>query len=63
MARASGCPFDPPPKLKELQEEAPLVKVKVYDKTAWLVTRYADQRKLLADPRISADVTTPGYPS
>jgi cytochrome P450 len=63
MTRASGCPFDPPPKLKELQAEAPLVKVKVYDKTAWLVTRYADQRKLLADPRTSADVTTPGYPS
>ena len=28
----------------------------------WLVTRYADQRALLADPRVSADVTQPGYP-
>ncbi|TCC34862.1 cytochrome P450 [Kribbella sindirgiensis] len=63
MARAEGCPFDPPPKLRELQDEAPLVKVQVFDKTAWLVTRYADQRKLLADPRLSADVTAPGHPS
>ncbi|WP_410790831.1 cytochrome P450 [Kribbella sp. C-35] len=63
MTRAEGCPFDPPPKLRELQDEAPLVKVQVFDKTAWLVTRYADQRKLLADPRLSADVTSPGYPS
>ncbi len=63
MTRAEGCPFDPPPKLRELQEEAPLVKVQVFDKTAWLVTRYDDQRKLLADPRLSSDVTAPGYPS
>jgi cytochrome P450 len=63
MTRAKGCPFDPPPKLRELQDEAPLVKVQVFDKTAWLVTRYADQRKLLADPRLSSDVTAPGYPS
>lgn len=63
MTRAEGCPFDPPPKLRELQDEAPLVKVQVFDKTAWLVTRYADQRKLLADPRLSSDVTAPGYPS
>jgi cytochrome P450 len=63
MTRAEGCPFDPPPKLRELQDEAPLVRVQVFDKTAWLVTRYADQRKLLADPRLSSDVTAPGYPS
>lgn len=63
MTRAEGCPFDPPPKLRELQEEAPLVKVDVFGKAAWLVTRYDDQRKLLADPRLSSDVTKPGYPS
>ncbi|TDW15171.1 cytochrome P450 [Kribbella kalugense] len=63
MTRATGCPFDPPPQLRELQQEAPLVKVDIFGKPAWLVTRYDDQRKLLADPRLSADVTTPGYPS
>ncbi|GAA1578201.1 cytochrome P450 [Kribbella hippodromi] len=63
MTRATGCPFDPPPQLRDLQDEAPLVKVQVFDRTAWLVTRYADQRKLLADPRLSSDVGKPGYPN
>ncbi|HET6740224.1 MAG TPA: cytochrome P450 [Kribbella sp.] len=63
MTRATGCPFDPPPQLRDLQEESPLVKVNIFGKDAWLVTRYDDQRKLLADPRLSSDVRTPGYPS
>ncbi|WP_214408837.1 cytochrome P450 [Sphaerisporangium fuscum] len=64
MARAAGCPFDPPPALKEKQQEGPLARVRLWDgSTPWLVTRYADQRALLADPRVSADVTRPGYPS
>ncbi|WP_432888732.1 cytochrome P450 [Kribbella sp. CA-245084] len=63
MTRAEGCPFDPPPQLRELQEEAPLVKVQIFGTTAWLVTRYDDQRALLADPRLSSDVNKPGYPN
>jgi cytochrome P450 len=63
MTRAAGCPFDPPPQLRELQDEAPLIKVDSFGKPAWLVTRYDDQRKLLADPRLSSDVTKAGYPS
>ncbi|MFJ4125334.1 cytochrome P450 [[Kitasatospora] papulosa] len=64
MPRAEGCPFDPPPALKEEQEQGPLRKVRLWDGTTpWLVTRYADQRALLADPRTSADITRPGYPS
>ncbi|WP_290060835.1 cytochrome P450 [Amycolatopsis solani] len=64
MARAAGCPFDPPPAARALQAEAPLARVRLWDgSTPWLVTRYADQRTLLADPRVSADVTRPGYPS
>jgi cytochrome P450 len=63
MARASGCPFDPPPALRALQAEAPISPVRLWDgSTAWLVTRYDDERALLADPRISADTTRPGYP-
>lgn len=64
MSRAKGCPFDPPPRLRELQEEGPLAKVKLQDgSTPWLVTRYADQRALLGDPRVSSDASNPGYPS
>ncbi|MER6005015.1 cytochrome P450 [Nonomuraea angiospora] len=63
MARAAGCPFDPPPPLRDLQKEGPLAKVRLWDgSTPWLVTTYAEQRALLADPRVSADVTRPGYP-
>ncbi|QYN37444.1 cytochrome P450 [Pseudonocardia sp. DSM 110487] len=64
MTRAARCPFDPPPQLRDLQEEGPLVEVGVDgDRTAWLVTRYADQRAVLADARVSADPATPGYPN
>jgi cytochrome P450 len=63
MARAAGCPFDPPPTLRTLQAEAPITRVRLWDgSTPWLVTRYADQRTLLTDPRISADARMPGYP-
>ncbi|GAA3707130.1 cytochrome P450 [Streptomyces tremellae] len=64
MARAAGCPFDPPPPLREQQQESPLTRVRLWDgSTPWLVTRYAEQRALLADPRVSADITRPGYPA
>ncbi|MEV6284780.1 cytochrome P450 [Kribbella sp. NPDC051770] len=63
MPKATGCPFDPPPELKSLQAEDRLAKVEIWDgSTPWLVTRFADQRALLADPRLSADSTHPGYP-
>ncbi len=64
MARAAGCPFDPPPTLRAKQEEGPLTKVRLWDgSTPWLVTRYAEQRALLANPAVSSDITRPGYPS
>jgi cytochrome P450 len=63
MPRAAGCPFDPPPALRALQEETPLTRVRLWDgSTPWLVTRYADQRAVLADRRVSADMTHPTYP-
>jgi cytochrome P450 len=63
MTRAAGCPFDPPPALRTLQTEAPISRVRLWDgSTPWLVTRYEDQRALLADPRISADSTRPHFP-
>ncbi|MCR6489164.1 cytochrome P450 [Amycolatopsis sp. OK19-0408] len=64
MTRAAGCPFDPPPAARALQEQAPLARVRLWDgSTPWLVTRYVEQRALLADPRVSADIARPGYPS
>lgn len=64
MPRAARCPFDPPPGLKELQEKGPLTKVRLWDGSEpWLVTRYAEQRQLLGDPRVSADTDRPGYPT
>ncbi|KIF74918.1 cytochrome P450 [Streptomyces sp. 150FB] len=64
MPRAATCPFDPPPALREQQEQGPLTRVKLWDGTTpWLVSHYTEQRALLADPRVSADVTKPGYPS
>jgi cytochrome P450 len=63
MARAAGCPFDPPKDLRTLQAQAPITRVRLWDgSTPWLVTRYAEQRALLADPRISADTRLAGYP-
>jgi cytochrome P450 len=61
--RADKCPFDPPPDIRSLQSRTPLTRVELRNgATAWLVTRYADQKTLLADPRLSSDVTRPGYP-
>jgi cytochrome P450 len=64
MPRAAGCPFDPPPRLRELQAAAPITKVRWWDGgTPWLVTRYDDQRALLSDPRISANSSHPNFPA
>lgn len=63
MSRPRGCPLDPAPGLRELRDQAPLARVRLWDgSTPWLATRYADQRALLADPRVSADTDRPGYP-
>ncbi|MFI7635520.1 cytochrome P450 [Nonomuraea sp. NPDC049400] len=63
MPRAAGCPFDPPPELSRRSEQAPVSRVRLWDgSTAWMVTRYADVRALLADPRVSVDVAQPGFP-
>jgi cytochrome P450 len=63
MNRAEGCPLDPPPEMRRLCEQSPLSRVQLWDgSTPWLVTSYAAQRALLADPRVSADPRNSGYP-
>lgn len=64
MPRAAKCPFDPSPELMAQQDVGPLTRVRLWDGSEpWLVTRYAEQKTLLGDPRVSADATRPGYPS
>lgn len=64
MARAEGCPFSPPPAGVEAQSEAPLTRVRLWDgSTPWLVTRYAEAKQILADPRVSSNAKSPGYPA
>lgn len=63
IPRAPGCPLDPAPELAQLQKQAPLVRVRLWDgSTPWLVTRHAEQSALLSDRRVSADWMQPGYP-
>jgi cytochrome P450 len=57
---------DPPPILAELRNAPPCV-VRLpagaaESRLAWLVTRYADVRQALGDPRLSADERLPGAP-
>ncbi|MFF8787350.1 cytochrome P450 [Streptomyces sp. NPDC015125] len=50
------CPFSPPEEYRTLREEAPITPVTFPDTTTgWLVTRHADVRTMLADPRFGAN--------
>src|ERR1700729_2098066 len=63
MARASGCPFAPPPEVMELAEARPLSRVKIWDgSTPWLVTGHEAVRELFSDARVSVDDRLPGFP-
>jgi cytochrome P450 monooxygenase OleP len=53
--------LDPVPEFAELRRDAPVVLVRLPSgDTAWLVTRYADVRQVLADPRFSRAAATRG---
>jgi cytochrome P450 len=63
MTRAAACPFSPPPGLLALQAQAPVAKVRLWDGSSpWLVTRFAEERALLGDSRMSRDTERPDYP-
>jgi cytochrome P450 len=58
------CPFSPPAEYTKLQERAPVSRVTLpTGATAWALTRHADIRAMLADPRFSSDRTDPGFPA
>lgn len=57
------CPFDPPPAYKQLREEQPVTRVKLWNgDQPWLITRYEDLRQALTDPHFSSDSDRPGFP-
>ncbi|GAA3992895.1 cytochrome P450 [Allokutzneria multivorans] len=62
MTRCPG--FDPPKEYERLRAELPVAPVRLrHGQTAWLVTRYADVRRVLSDPaRFSSDPAKPGFP-
>ncbi|WP_309061369.1 cytochrome P450 [Streptomyces sp.] len=60
---ARTCPFDPPGRYAELRATAPVSRVALPSgQTAWLLTRHADVRAVLDDPRFSSDMSRPGFP-
>lgn len=63
MTRAPGCPFDPPPKVMQLNASKQLSRVRIWDgSTPWLITGYEAIRSLFSDARASVDDRLPGYP-
>lgn len=58
-----SCPFEPPDAYAGLHSRREVVQVRVATgQTAWLVTSYDDVRRLLTDPRVSADRMHPNFP-
>ncbi|MGW0711314.1 cytochrome P450 [Streptomyces sp. NPDC002643] len=63
MPRATACPLAPPPAVDALRGERPITRVRIWNgSTPWLITRHADQRTLLTDPRVSNDDHEPDFP-
>jgi len=58
-----GCPMHPPAEYAQLRSDQPIARVTLpTGRTAWLVTRYDDVKRLLTDARLSSDRTAPGFP-
>lgn len=58
------CPFSAPEEYARLRTEAPAAQVTLpTGKSAWILTRYADVRAVLADPHVSADIRRPNFPA
>ncbi|HEY0538663.1 MAG TPA: cytochrome P450, partial [Actinoallomurus sp.] len=57
------CPFSPPVEYGELREKTPIARALLPSgQHAWLVTRHADVRAVLTDPRFSSDRRHPDFP-
>jgi cytochrome P450 len=53
--RAAGCPLAPPPEFTEWRESAGMRRAMWQGRPTWIVSRYADIRAALVDPRLSAE--------
>ncbi|WNG18712.1 cytochrome P450 [Cystobacter fuscus] len=63
MPKDWRCPLDPPAGFKRLRQEAPVSRIRVWDGSMpWLITGYAHALAALADPRLSMDFRSPGFP-
>jgi cytochrome P450 len=63
MARDPRQPLDPPAAYRRLREQAPVSRVRAWDgSTPWLITRYVDAQRALAEPRLDKDPRLPGFP-
>ncbi|MFJ2116408.1 cytochrome P450 [Streptomyces sp. NPDC087850] len=60
--RDARCPFDPPAEHTGWREREGLQRAMLHGEPVWMVSRFADIREALNDPRISADSTRPGFP-
>lgn len=58
-----GCPFSEPSEYQRLRATDPLTRATLPSgDEVWVVSRYADMRTVLSDPRFSVDATRPGFP-
>ncbi|MFI7421146.1 cytochrome P450 [Nonomuraea sp. NPDC049684] len=56
LVERGGCPFDPPPGLRERRGQGPVRPVELLNGArAWLVTGFDEARTVLSDARFSAD--------
>lgn len=61
---ARTCPFSPPDAYSAKELDEPVARVSLWNgSTPWLVTRNADVRRIMRDPRFSKDSKHPGIPS
>ena len=59
VQRAAHCPLHPPSEFAQWRDEPGLRRAKYHGRPTWVVSRYADIRQALVDPRLSAQ-TIPG---
>jgi cytochrome P450 len=60
---ARSCPFNPPDDYARLRVEEPFARVRLWDGTIpYLLTKYADIKAVLGDPRFSCEPTREGFP-
>src|SRR5579859_893105 len=57
------CPFSPPAEYQRMRASAPLVRANLPNGApVWAVTRHAEARQILSDPRISSNTGRPERP-